>query len=159
MPLGDAVLPIKLTYLSSDAEFSHHPPSFQQQQKTPSPDVTDVAYSMFYLGYLGVFIGSYSQMKSNGNDKAGVKAGGRLKGFLKCDKEDVEIRVFKMQAKTGHLSPLTMAAGCSEYLRSSHTLFSQRFPGNQQGAACPATANKHHVPADSFERIWPSQRN
>lgn len=80
------MLPIKLTYLSSDAEFSHHPSSFQQQQKTLSPDVTDVvgAYSRFYLGYLGVFIGSYSQMKSNDNkDKAGVKAGGRLKGFLK----------------------------------------------------------------------------
>lgn len=43
-------------------------------------------YSMFYLGYHGVFISSYFQMKKNvsvNDDRAGVNPGGSLKGFLK----------------------------------------------------------------------------
>lgn len=79
------MLPIKLTYLSSDSHITH--PAFND--KKHYPDVTDVVviYSMFYLGYQGVFIGSYSQMKShfsdNDDDRAGVIPGGSLKGFLK----------------------------------------------------------------------------
>lgn len=52
-------------------------------------DVTDVVviYSMLYHGYQGVFIGSYSQTKSNvsdnDDDRAGVNPSGSIKGFLK----------------------------------------------------------------------------
>lgn len=45
---------------------------------------------MLYLGYQDVFIGSYSQTKSNvsdndddDDDRVGVNQSGRIKGFLK----------------------------------------------------------------------------
>lgn len=79
------MLPIKLTYLSSDGGLSHSPVWLSTTKK---PEITDVVvlYSMFYLEHQGVFISGYSQMKSNASvndDRAAVNPGRSLKGFLK----------------------------------------------------------------------------
>lgn len=144
MPLGGCSAPYQINISVLwwwVLSFTH--PAFNRKKRLPDVTDVDVVYSTFYLGYQGVFISSYSQMKSNvsvNDDRAGVNPGGSLKGLseMSVTKPDRKGRMWIINCRAnedgGQLFPVTIMGGCSEYLRSSHTLFSRCLPGNQQGA-------------------------